>query len=108
MQSMGNYRYFIVSQVVLLVDSDHCVLKKLIPCPHEYIYIYIYIKSYELDSISCTGFVRGIGYKSLLLVDHVVTSLLVCRHGGGGGVTMIIVIMGPIPMRGGRGRRVWR
>ena len=37
-----------------------------------------------MDSISCTVFVRVMGYKSLLLAAHTATSLLVCRRGGGG------------------------
>ena len=51
------------------------------PYPHEY----IYLNSYGMDSICCTGLVRVMGYKYLLLDDHTVTALLVCRRGGGRG-----------------------
>ena len=50
-----------------------------IPCHHEY----IYLKSYGLDSISCTVFVRVMGYKSLFSTNHDITSLLVCVRGVG-------------------------
>ena len=44
-----------------------------------------FLKSYGLDFISCTGFVRVTGYKSLLLAAHAITALLAFRHGVGGG-----------------------
>ena len=44
-QSIGTSHYFIIRQVALLGVSDHCVKKKSMPCPHEY----IYLKSYGLD-----------------------------------------------------------
>ena len=43
------------------------------------------LKSYGLDSISCTGYVIFMGYKSLISSAHAITYLLVCRRGGGGG-----------------------
>ena len=56
-----------------------------------------------MDSTSCTGSVRVMGYKSLLSADHTVPDLLSCRHEVGGGVTIIIITMDPIPMGGGEG-----
>ena len=45
------------------------------------------MKSYGMDSIYCTGFVRLMGYKSLLLDANSANYILVCRRGGvGGGV----------------------
>ena len=80
-QAMGTYHYFIVRHIALLGVSDYCVLKKNV-CPFP-MNIFIF-KSYILDSISCTGFVGVMGYKSLLLDARAVTSLLVCRIGVGG------------------------
>ena len=63
------------------------------------------LKSYGLDSISCTEFVRVMGYKSLLLSDHAITALLVCRRGGGrrrGGANYCH-FHGPNPNRGSGG-----
>ena len=81
------------------------VLKKPNVCPVPMnIYIYI-LESYGLDSISCTGFVRVMGYKSLLLATNDVIDLLVWRRGLGEGANkMIVIIIGPIPTRG---RGVW-
>ena len=83
-QAMGTSHYFIVRQVVLLGVSDHCVKKTNICSVPMNIDI---SKSYGMDSISCTEFVRVMGYKYLLLAAHTFTYLLVCRHrveGGGG------------------------
>ena len=56
-QAMGSYNDFIAHQVTLLGVSDHFVRKNVSPVPMN-----IYIsKSYGLDSISCTEFVRVIG-----------------------------------------------
>ena len=38
-----------------------------------------------MDSISCTEFVRVMGYKYLLLAANTATALLVCIRGVGGG-----------------------
>ena len=38
-----------------------------------------------MDYISCTGFVRLMGYKSLLLDANSANYILVCRRGGVGG-----------------------
>ena len=85
-KAMEASHYFIVCKVALLGVSDHCVKNqtKCMPYPHEYIYIYIYLKSYGLDYISCTGFVRVMGYKYLLLDAHTITALLSCRRREGG------------------------
>ena len=63
---------FVAYQVALLCVSGHCV-KKPTPCP---VPMYIFKKSYGLDSISCTIFVRVTGYKYLLS-----DALLFCRYG---------------------------
>ena len=83
-QAMGTSNYFIVRQVVLLDVSDNCVKKPNL-CP---VTMNIYtLKSYGLDSTSCTVFVRCMGYKPLLLAAHAVTAIILCRNrvGGGGG-----------------------
>ena len=51
------------------------------PCPHGC----IFEKSYGLNSTSCTGFVRVIGYKYLLSSARTIKNLLVLRRGGGRG-----------------------
>ena len=58
-----------------------------------------------MDSTSCTGFLRLMGYKFILLVTYVVTDLLVCRNrvGGGGVMMKITIISGPIPTGGSMG-----
>ena len=58
------------------------VLKQISVCP---VSINTFFNSYGMDSIFCTGFVIVTGYKSLLLADHSITDILVCRCGGGGG-----------------------
>ena len=65
-QAMGNSNYFIIRLIDLLCVSYHCVkyIYNICPVPmNTYIYIY---KSYGLDSISCTVFVRFMVYKPLL------------------------------------------
>ena len=86
--------------IILSSTKLHCLVLQIIvlkykymTCPHEY----TYLKSYGLDSISCTGFVKFMGYKYLLLAAHSVTDLLVCRsRGWGRDMTMIVIIMGPM------------
>ena len=64
---------FVVSQVVLLGVSDYCVEKPIpVPFPHKY----IYLKYYGMDCISFMEVIRVVVYKSLLLVAHTVTALL--------------------------------
>ena len=62
------------------------------------------LKSYGLDYISCTVFTRVTEYKSLLLVAHAITALLVYGHGreGWGTTTTVVIFVGPIPTRRGR------
>ena len=80
-QSMGAPNYFIFYQVALLGVSDHCInYENVCPFPMN---IYI-LESNGLDSISCTVFIRVMGYKYLLLVTHNVAALILCRHGVGG------------------------
>ena len=43
-----------------------------------------YLKTYGMDSIPCTVFVKFTVYKSLLSSANDSTALLVCIHGGGG------------------------
>ena len=74
-QAMGTSHSFFIRQVVLLGVSDHCV-KKILSLVSMNVYI---LKYYGLDSISLTGSVKVMVYKSLLSATYTVTSLIVCR-----------------------------
>ena len=99
-QAMSPSHYFFFCQAALLGVSDHCVKIKCMPCPHVYIFKLLWTGFHILHWIHKS---YGIKIPTIGRSCSHCPPCLQMRIRGGVGMTIIVIIIGPIPMEGGGG-----